>query len=132
MLDEADQLALEHLMAAGDAADALPSRHGWMRDALCRERPAVQFVPIETRTVAGRDSQAEAIEVCSACLVRRECGAYALADRELVGVWGGTTTTERKAARAALDAAPPAQRPRRAKRATRRIVADDVWWDRSA
>jgi len=31
-------------MAASDVADALPPRPGWMRNALCRERPAVEFV----------------------------------------------------------------------------------------
>jgi len=125
-----ERLALEQIMAAGDVVDALPSRPGWMLDALCRERPAVEFVPAEIRSGAGRDSQAEAVAVCGACLVRRECGAYALKDPTLVGVWGGTTTAERKAARAALDAAAPAQRPTRApKRQTRRLVVDDAWSD---
>lgn len=132
-MEPLERLAIEQIMAAGDVADALPHRPGWMLDALCRERPTVEFVPVETRTVAGRDSQAEAIEVCRDCLVRRECGAYALADRELVGVWGGTTTTERTAARAALNAATATPAPRRSPRkGRRRLVVDDVWWDRSA
>jgi len=133
-VDALERLALEQIMSAGDVAEVLPPRPGWMLDALCRERPTVEFVPVEIKTIAGRDSQAEAVEVCRSCLVRRECGAYALADPMLVGVWGGTTTAERKAARAALDAATPGQRPERApKRQTRRIVVDDdARWTRSA
>jgi len=132
MLNDADQLALEQIMAGVDVADIGRTRPGWMRDALCKERPTVEFVPVEIKTVAGRDSQAEAVEVCRSCLVKRECGAFALADRELVGVWGGTTTIERKAARAALDAATTVPRAKPKKRSTRRIVVSDVWWDRSS
>ena len=132
-MNAVERLALESLMAGAVLTDAMPPRPGWMRDALCRERPTLEFVPVEIKTIAGRDSQAEAVEVCRSCLVKRECGAFALADRELVGVWGGTTTIERKAARAALDAATPALRPTRApKRQTRRLVVDDAWWDQSA
>jgi Transcription factor WhiB len=37
----------------------------------------------------------------STCLCDKECLAYALADSELTGVWGGTTTQERKRLRKA-------------------------------
>jgi hypothetical protein len=39
--------------------------------------------------------------VCAACVVRGECLAYALADPDLVGVWGGTSHAERRALRRA-------------------------------
>ena len=135
MLDDADQVAFEQIMAAGDVADALPPRPGWMADALCLERPTVDFVPVEVKTVAGRDSQAAAVKVClSGCLVRLECLRYAMKDPELVGVWGGLTTAERKATRAAVAAATLTPVQRAPKRSMgRRLVFDDVWWeDRSA
>ena len=37
--------------------------------------------------------------VCAACPAREPCLAYALANPELVGVWGATTTRERRALR---------------------------------
>jgi WhiB family redox-sensing transcriptional regulator len=46
--------------------------------------------------------------VCARCLVRAECLDYALADRELVGVWGGLSVRERARVRAAKVAAPAA------------------------
>jgi WhiB family redox-sensing transcriptional regulator len=33
--------------------------------------------------------------ICAGCPVRTECLDYALADDTLVGVWGGTSETER-------------------------------------
>ncbi len=38
--------------------------------------------------------------VCAACTVAGPCLAYALADADLVGCWGGTSDTERRALRA--------------------------------
>lgn len=67
----------------------------WHRDAACRENPDVTFVP------ARGESVGPALQVCGRCLVRAECLAVALADPDLVGVWGGTTTTARAAMRRA-------------------------------
>ncbi len=132
-VDALERLALESIMTPDDVADAIPPRPGWMADALCRERPEVEFVPLEVRGGNGCRSQAAAIEVCGSCLVRLECARYALADPTLVGVWGGLTAAERKAARAALDAATPAERLARPKKVRpRRLVVEDPWWTRSA
>jgi WhiB family redox-sensing transcriptional regulator len=58
--------------------------------AACRgEDPAV-FFP----SVGGNAAKARAI--CSVCPVRPECLAYALADPESAGVWGGITERERR------------------------------------
>jgi WhiB family redox-sensing transcriptional regulator len=35
-------------------------------------------------------------EICEKCPVRKECGAYALANKELVGTWGGMTEWDRQ------------------------------------
>jgi WhiB family redox-sensing transcriptional regulator len=65
----------------------------WVADAACRAHPEVNFFP-------GRGhSTAPAKLVCEGCLVREQCLAYALADRELRGVWGGTSERERRVMR---------------------------------
>ncbi len=35
-------------------------------------------------------------EVCASCRVRRQCLQFAIATRQLHGVWGGTTEEERR------------------------------------
>jgi hypothetical protein len=45
---------------------------------------------------AENENVAEALAVCAGCDVRAECLAAALADPNLVGVWGGTTSRERR------------------------------------
>jgi WhiB family transcriptional regulator, redox-sensing transcriptional regulator len=39
------------------------------------------------------------LALCESCAVRAECLAAALADPNLLGLWGGTTGTERRALR---------------------------------
>ena len=43
--------------------------------------------------------------VCAACPVRAECAEYALARPDLLGMWGGLSTRERKRIRAERGAA---------------------------
>ena len=59
------------------------ARPAWMADALCREYPKVDFYD---ESPAGVD---RAAAICSRCLVRCECKAFALANAEPGGVWGG-------------------------------------------
>jgi|SRR5882724_7430946 len=61
----------------------------WRADALCREYPDVAWFGKTER------SSKAAKAVCSACLVRDECLAYAMADHTLDGIWGGLTRRER-------------------------------------
>ncbi len=67
--------------------EALP----WIEHAACRSHPTDLFFP-EERGVA---AAAEAIAVCRTCPVIDECLAYALENRSLSGVWGGTTQGQR-------------------------------------
>ena len=61
----------------------------WKADALCREYPKLPWF-------AKSDRSAKAAKaVCGRCLVRNECLAYALADPNLDGIWGGLTRRER-------------------------------------
>ena len=72
----------------------------WHRDASCKEAPlTVSWFPTKG------DTGAAAKAVCRRCLCREECLAYALADPDLDGTWGGTTAKERRAIRAGKRAA---------------------------
>jgi WhiB family redox-sensing transcriptional regulator len=78
-------------------------RPEWMSSAACRGDGPAEFVPARGQSIA------RARALCSECSVRAECLAYALADSDIVGVWGGTTTQERSALR--RQAAENAKRP---------------------
>jgi WhiB family transcriptional regulator, redox-sensing transcriptional regulator len=56
---------------------------------LCLEYPELTWFPER-----GQPS-APAKAVCGRCLVQRECLDYALADPDLMGVWGGTSQRDR-------------------------------------
>lgn len=70
--------------------DWLPTKPAWQADAVCKEHPEVDFFPPRGA------SALPAIELCRRCAVQAECLAYALSDPSLVGVWGATTTKERR------------------------------------
>lgn len=63
----------------------------WRDRAACRnEDPEVFFAE-------GKASRADVIHaqaVCHGCPVRIECGAYAIANREFWGVWGGMSQNQ--------------------------------------
>jgi WhiB family redox-sensing transcriptional regulator len=73
----------------------LLGRPEWMKRAQCRGEDPALFFP----SLGGNAAKARGI--CSICPVRPECLAYALADPELAGVWGGTSDRERRKLRAA-------------------------------
>jgi WhiB family redox-sensing transcriptional regulator len=56
---------------------------------LCLEYPELTWFPERGQ------SSAPAKAVCGRCLVQRECLGYALADPDLMGVWGGISMRER-------------------------------------
>lgn len=62
----------------------------WRARARCREAPTSLFFP-------DSDEDAEpARAICRGCCVQAACASYALADPELVGVWGGLGEAERR------------------------------------
>jgi WhiB family redox-sensing transcriptional regulator len=69
----------------------------WMRDALCAE-PSYQALPWIPERGVSPAAVREAKAVCARCLVRSECLSCA-DDLDLPGIWGGTTTKERRRAR---------------------------------
>jgi len=62
----------------------------WRNAALCRQVDPELFWPEKGK------SGAEAIRVCMKCDVRAACLEWALENRELEGVWGGTTGRTRR------------------------------------
>ena len=67
------------------------SRPAWQADAACREHPQLDWFSNHHL------DQREAKAVCSGCLVLDECRTWAMAQgNELVGVWGGMATSERR------------------------------------
>ena len=71
----------------------IPHRPAWMRRSACRGRSIEEFFP-----TPGADTEA-ARAVCAHCPVREECLAFALADRAMQGIWGGTDEAERRVLR---------------------------------
>jgi WhiB family redox-sensing transcriptional regulator len=94
-----------------EAPDGLPGFNpeaygsAWMERAQCRGEDRDLFFP------SVGTASAKARVICSICLVRQECLAYALTDTELTGVWGGTTTQERKRLRSDASRARCCQTP---------------------
>jgi WhiB family redox-sensing transcriptional regulator len=80
--------------------DDLLGRPEWQQRAACRGEGTEGFV-----LARGAGGYSRAKELCGVCVVRRECLEMALADDELVGLWGGTTGAERKKMRASRGAA---------------------------
>ena len=71
-------------------------RPAWQADAACREHPDVNW--FSTQSV----HQREAKTICRGCLVLEDCRSWAVAQgSELVGVWGGLSTSERRRLRRA-------------------------------
>lgn len=71
-------------------------RPAWMDRAACRGEALEVFFPAR-----GTNTVAQARAVCESCPVYAACLRYALDDPELQGVWGATTTAERRAIRRA-------------------------------
>jgi WhiB family redox-sensing transcriptional regulator len=71
----------------------------WHADAACKEHPELDWVTLPMGSRAKRQRA-----ICAGCLVRAECLQFAMDDEELVGVWGGTTPTQRDIRRAAASA----------------------------
>lgn len=76
----------------------MATTEAWRRRAACRGMAVAVFFP-----APGEDDSVARL-VCSGCVVRVECLAYALAHPEVTGIWAETTATERRALRRAATA----------------------------
>lgn len=79
---------IEALMQPG--GDLASLRPAWHAKAECRGMGPELFFPS-----LGRSSLA-ALQVCSRCEVSEECRTAAIADSELLGIWGGTAPQQRR------------------------------------
>lgn len=72
----------------------------WMEFALCQEVGGDLWHPDEGEGQTYATNRA--IKICNACPVKEQCLDYAMENNEILGVWGGTTPSERKRMRKAL------------------------------
>lgn len=77
----------------GEEAMEWPVHARWEARAACRDADPNIFFPEKGATKA---AVREAKAVCRACPVKAECLAGALERREMYGIWGGTTETDRR------------------------------------
>ncbi|WP_454325848.1 WhiB family transcriptional regulator [Streptomyces glaucescens] len=68
----------------------------WRNQAACRDEDPDLFFPIGTSGPALVQAE-QAKAVCRRCPVREPCLEYALDSGQSLGVWGGTSETERRA-----------------------------------
>lgn len=71
----------------------------WADEALCAQCDPELWFPDKTsqwRENADGDREVLARSICRRCPVKLTCLRYALDDPTLEGIWGGTTTRERK------------------------------------
>jgi WhiB family redox-sensing transcriptional regulator len=72
----------------------------WQDQAACRgpQATAVFFPPATfERKDDKEERETKAKAICARCRVRKDCLDYAIAIKELHGIWGGTNELERKA-----------------------------------
>lgn len=70
--------------------ERIAQRVDWMADANCRGMNPAVFHPERGR------SAGEIKAICEDCPVKIECLDMALADRSLLGIWGGTSERQRR------------------------------------
>jgi len=82
----------------------------WWQAAACRTADPDIFFPVSAHG-PGQEEIAQAKAVCARCPVRRQCLRFALATRQVHGVWGGTTEEERRLHWSARPTAPAQRSP---------------------
>ncbi|MBL3669999.1 WhiB family transcriptional regulator [Streptomyces sp. M2CJ-2] len=75
----------------------------WRTRAACRDEDPDLFFPIGTSGPALLQTE-QAKAVCRRCPVREQCLDWALESGQSLGVWGGTSETERRALKRRLKA----------------------------
>lgn len=70
-------------------------RWAWADLGRCRETPDLFYNSDEEAKATRRRKEAAAKKLCGQCPVIEACRQHAQASRELYGVWGGMTESER-------------------------------------
>lgn len=90
---EMNETAVRLLMAPGvdlaDLEDFAAPRPAWQAQGACRAVDTAVFF------IERGGDPTTAREVCAGCSVLSACRDYAMADRSLMGTWGGTSHRER-------------------------------------
>jgi WhiB family redox-sensing transcriptional regulator len=68
----------------------LTDRESWQDDANCKGADIDLFFSLDEA------DQREALELCKACPVQRECLRDAIETREMYGIWGGMRESDRR------------------------------------
>ncbi len=70
----------------------------WQVKAACRGPHSALFYPPQQfeRKDEKLERESLAKQICATCSVKKECLEYALAIREMHGIWGGLNEVERK------------------------------------
>jgi WhiB family transcriptional regulator, redox-sensing transcriptional regulator len=82
----------------GHALSAQRVEESWQVRAACRGPQASVFFPPPQfeRKEEKLEREARAKAICATCPVKSECLDYAIAIREIHGIWGGLNENERK------------------------------------
>jgi WhiB family transcriptional regulator, redox-sensing transcriptional regulator len=81
----------------------------WRKQGACLAADPDLFFPMSTRgSSSAQVNRAKAI--CTGCSVRTKCFDFALAQSDVLGIWGGTTDDERRKLRRNRTAAARRQR----------------------
>ncbi|MFD3734491.1 WhiB family transcriptional regulator [Streptomyces sp. NPDC058632] len=75
----------------------------WRTRATCRDEDPDLFFPIGTSGPALLQTE-QAKAVCRRCPVQQQCLDWAMESGQSLGVWGGTSETERRALKRRLKA----------------------------
>lgn len=81
-----------------DVEPVTPSEpfRSWQQRAACRDTGCDVFFPLENEAEPARRGRERAAKViCAGCPVRRPCAVHALVNREIHGVWGGLSESDR-------------------------------------
>lgn len=66
----------------------------WLDAGACKGADPELFFPVAVGVVGQRQA-AVAQRICERCQVRRECFEFAMENRQMHGIWGGTTPEDR-------------------------------------
>jgi len=69
----------------------------WVRHAACHGHDPELWFPLDERPAGPcREQITRARSICQGCVVRAECLEWAVQTGQAAGIWGGTTTAERR------------------------------------
>jgi WhiB family redox-sensing transcriptional regulator len=80
---------------SGTETTWLEQHWAWADRGACTALPDLFYNAEDEPKGVRRRKEAAAKKLCAGCPVLAECRAHAMANRELYGVWGGLTESER-------------------------------------